>query len=67
MTVADLDEIIAFLAAQQARPDRNIAYLGIDADGIRAELAELTPPWQQTARVMRVDGTVVAKVARLAA
>jgi ribosomal protein S18 acetylase RimI-like enzyme len=56
----DLEEVIALLAMQQARPDRNVAYLGMDANGIRAELAELAPPWEQTAHVVRVDGAIIA-------
>ncbi len=56
----DLEEVIALVAAQQTQPDRNIAYLGMDADGIRAELAELVPPWDQTSRVARVGGAIIA-------
>jgi ribosomal protein S18 acetylase RimI-like enzyme len=52
----ELDGIVAFIAAQQARPDRRISYVGTEAAGIAAELDGLEPPWVTTARVVR-DGT----------
>ncbi len=57
----DLDEpgdVVAFIAAQQAHPDRRITSLGEEADGIAAELEDLTPPWRTTARILR-DGAAV--------
>jgi hypothetical protein len=47
---------VAFIAAQQAHPDRRVSYLGTDAAGIVAERDGLKPPWPTTARVLR-DGT----------
>ncbi len=58
----ELDEVVAFVVAQQRQPDRNIAYLGTEPDGVVAELAGLTPPWTSTARVLREDGRVVGVV-----
>jgi ribosomal protein S18 acetylase RimI-like enzyme len=52
----ELDEIVTFIAAQQACPDRRISYVGTDATGIVAELDGLEPSWVTTARVLR-DGT----------
>jgi ribosomal protein S18 acetylase RimI-like enzyme len=49
---ANLAEIAAWLAAQQADPTRHIAYLGTEADGIAAELAALDP--------LGLAGTLVA-------
>ncbi len=43
-TAADLPHLAALAAPLQARPERHIAYLGIDAPGIEAELAQLS--WQ---------------------
>ena len=50
---AELDAIVELIADEQARPDRNITYLGLDAAGIRAELDDLDPPWSTTVRVAR--------------
>ncbi len=55
----ELDEVVAFIVAQQRRPERNVAYLGTEPDGVAAELAGLTPPWATTARVIREDGRIV--------
>lgn len=52
----ELDDIVAFIAAQQAHPDRRVTYVGVDAAGIVAELDGLEPSWVATARVLR-DGT----------
>jgi ribosomal protein S18 acetylase RimI-like enzyme len=49
----ELDGIVAFITAQQARPDRRIGYLGEDATGIAAELDGFQPPWSSTVRVVR--------------
>ena len=51
------------IAAEQARPERNIAYLGVEVDGIRAELDALEPPWSETARIVRrADGSIAGAV-----
>jgi ribosomal protein S18 acetylase RimI-like enzyme len=52
----DLADVVAFIAAQQAHPDRRISYVGTDAAGIVAELEGLEPSWAATAPVLR-DGT----------
>lgn len=57
----ELDEIVAFIAAQQARPERRVTYVGVDAAGIAAELDGLEPPWATTARVLR-DGRRITGV-----
>jgi ribosomal protein S18 acetylase RimI-like enzyme len=49
----ELEGIVAFITAQQARPDQRIAYLGEDAAGIAAELDGFQPPWSSTVRVVR--------------
>jgi ribosomal protein S18 acetylase RimI-like enzyme len=49
---AELDEVVAFIAAQQARLDRRCTYVGLEADGIRAELDALTPAWAETVRTV---------------
>jgi ribosomal protein S18 acetylase RimI-like enzyme len=58
----ELDDIVAFVAAQQARPDRHITYVGDEPDGIAAELAGLSPPWATTARVLRERGALAGVV-----
>jgi len=58
----ELGAIVAFVAAQQARPDRNVVYLGTDPDAIRAELEGLEPPWATTARVLRDDTGITGVV-----
>ena len=56
----ELDGVVALIAAQQQRPDRNIVYVGEQVDGIRAELDDLDPDWRTTVRVVHDDsGTVV--------
>ncbi len=60
------DAVVRMIAAEQARPERNIAYAGTSIDEIRAELEELEPPWTETARVARgpngqVSGAVVVE------
>lgn len=45
------DEVVAFIAAHQADPSRRCTYVGEDADGIRAELGGLSPPWRETLRI----------------
>jgi ribosomal protein S18 acetylase RimI-like enzyme len=52
----ELNDVVAFIAAQQLHPDRRVSYLGTDAAGIVAELDGLKSPWLSTARVLR-DGT----------
>ena len=49
------DEVVSFLAREQARLDRNIPYLGVEADGIAAELDELEPGWSEAAHGVRAD------------
>jgi ribosomal protein S18 acetylase RimI-like enzyme len=63
----EFDAAVALIAAEQVRPERNIAYAGIDAVGIRAELDALEPLWTETARVTRradgsLSGAVIAEV-----
>jgi ribosomal protein S18 acetylase RimI-like enzyme len=57
----ELDDVVAFVAAQQVAPERNIPYLGNEAPGISAELDGLSPPWATTARVLR-DGDAISGV-----
>jgi ribosomal protein S18 acetylase RimI-like enzyme len=57
----ELDDIVGFIAAQQAHPDRRISYVGTDAVGIAAELDRLEPSWVTTAQVLR-SGTRVTGV-----
>lgn len=51
-----LDEIVAFIAAEQGRQDRRCTYLGLEPEGIRAELDALTPDWSGTVRTIEEDG-----------
>jgi ribosomal protein S18 acetylase RimI-like enzyme len=48
----DLDDVVAFIADQQARPERRCTYVGTRPEGIRAELDALDPPWAETLRVV---------------
>ena len=48
----DLDDVVAFIADQQARPERRCTYVGTRPAGIRAELDALDPPWAETLRVV---------------
>ena len=57
----DLNDIAAFIAAQQAHPARRICYVGTDAVGIVAELDGLEPSWTTTAQVLR-EGTRITGV-----
>jgi ribosomal protein S18 acetylase RimI-like enzyme len=61
----ELNDIVAFIAAQQRYPDHRIWYVGTDAAGIAAELDALEPPWATTARVLRdatrVTGAVITE------
>ncbi len=52
----ELDEVVRFVADQQAQVERRITYVGTEPDGIRAELDGLAPPWASTLRVRRGDG-----------
>jgi ribosomal protein S18 acetylase RimI-like enzyme len=54
-------EVVAFIAAQQAKADRSISYVGTEAAGIAAELDGLEPSWTTTARILR-DGSALAGV-----
>jgi GNAT superfamily N-acetyltransferase len=58
----ELDEVVAFIAAQQARPERRITYVGDEAVGIAAELEGLAPPWATTARVVRDGARLIGAV-----
>jgi ribosomal protein S18 acetylase RimI-like enzyme len=53
---AVLDAAVALITAEQAHPDREITYVGREADAIRAELAALHPPWTETLRVVGEAG-----------
>ena len=52
-TPDDVDDVAAFVAAQQTDPSRHIAYLSLDAAAIAAELAALQPDG--------LDGTWLAR------
>jgi ribosomal protein S18 acetylase RimI-like enzyme len=54
-TGAERAAVLDLVAAQQARPDAAIVYLGTERSGIEAELEVLEPAWLDTARVVR-DG-----------
>jgi ribosomal protein S18 acetylase RimI-like enzyme len=58
-----LDEVVSFLVPEQARPERNIAYVGVEPEGIAAELAELEPGWAIAAQGVRADDGTLAGVA----
>jgi len=60
---SDLDEVIAFVVEQQRRPDRNVAYLGTEVEGVTAELEGLEPAWTSSARIARQDDRIVGAVA----
>lgn len=53
---SELDEVVRFVADQQAQADRRIAYVGTGPDGIRAELDGLAPSWASTLRLRRDGG-----------
>lgn len=57
--VPDLDAVVAFIAEEQARPERRCTYVGTRPEGIRAELDALEPPWSETLRVVTGDGGVL--------
>jgi ribosomal protein S18 acetylase RimI-like enzyme len=59
---ADLDEVLTFIAAEQAHPDRGTTMLGEERDGIAAELDDLEPDWRTSLRAVREDGRLVAAV-----
>lgn len=58
-TGIDLDELLALIVPEQQRPERNIVYVGDTADGARAELEDLDPPWTSTLCVVCDDDTLV--------
>lgn len=60
---ADLAEVAAFLAAQQADPGRHIGYLNTDADAIAEQLAELEPLGTAGLVVARDAGRIVGALA----
>lgn len=53
MDAAELDAVAALIVGEQGRPERMITSLGDEADGLRAELDALEPPWSATVRVVR--------------
>ncbi len=56
----ELDAVVRLIAAEQARPERNVAFLGDESEaGIRAELDALSPPWGDTVRVVRAGAAIV--------
>jgi ribosomal protein S18 acetylase RimI-like enzyme len=59
----EFDDIVAFIATQQAHPDRRVSSVGTDPAGILAELGGLEPSWLTTARVvrdgLRITGAVI--------
>lgn len=55
-------QALELIIAQQADPRTACAYLGTEADGIRAELEDLDVPWQDTLKVGLRDGRVVTAV-----
>ncbi|MGH9005249.1 MAG: GNAT family N-acetyltransferase, partial [Acidimicrobiia bacterium] len=54
--------MVALIAAQQARPDRRISYVGDEAADIAAGLGGLAPPWTTTARVVRNGSSLAGAV-----
>lgn len=55
----DLDGALALIATEQARPERRCTYVGVEPEGIRAELDALRPPWADTLRVVTDGDRVV--------
>ena len=53
--IENVEEVVAFLVREQAELERNIVYIGVEADGIAAELAELEPGWSLAAHGVRTD------------
>ena len=63
-THSDLGAIAGLVAANQSRPDRNIAYLGTEVDGIAAEIEDLGHDWTDHSQViMAADGSVAGFLA----
>lgn len=59
----DLDEVASFLAREQSHPARNIAYVGVEREGIAAELADLETDWAIAAHAVRADDGTLAGLA----
>jgi len=59
----ELEGVVAFIAVQQGRVDRRIAYVGEEAAGIAAELEGFQPRWATTVRVVRSAGGIVGVAA----
>lgn len=60
---AQQDAALALIVAAQRSPESACAYLGTEADGVRAELDDLDTPWQETLRVaVDPSGRVVGAV-----
>ena len=53
--IENVEEVVTFLVREQADLERNIVYIGVEADGIAAELAELEPGWSLAAHGVRTD------------
>lgn len=61
--IENVDEVVALLVREQAKLERNIVYIGVEADGIAAELAELEPGWSLAAHGVRTDDGELVGVA----
>jgi len=55
---SDLEALSCMAATQQARPESHIAFLGMSADSIALDIAELDN-WHNTAAVAIADGAIV--------
>src|SRR5262245_38352063 len=54
------DEVVSFLVQEQARPERNIPFVGFGPAGIASERDELEPGWSVAAcGVRNDDGSLV--------
>jgi ribosomal protein S18 acetylase RimI-like enzyme len=63
LSAPELPEVAAFVAAQQADPTRHIAYLGLEDEGICAELAALEPLGLEAVMVARRGAELVGMLA----
>lgn len=55
---SDLEAIAALAATQQADPEHHVAFLGMDAENISTDIAELGE-WHETSTVAEHDGAIV--------
>jgi ribosomal protein S18 acetylase RimI-like enzyme len=53
VAATELDAVVRFVTARQQNPEHNVAYLGDDEAGVRADLDGMAQPWSETARVVR--------------